>query len=113
MGFEQTGVPQYFLGGVPGLLAYGANEVRGDQYFLFRTGIQVPLAQPSTVRGGGFYGVGMYEIGKMYNAPGVSALPNDGAFGVITRTAFGPVFIGGSIGDTGHKSWFFSLGHLF
>ncbi len=60
-----------------------------------------------------FYGVGMYEIGKMKNAPGVSALPNDGAFGVIAQTAFGPVFIGGSIGDTGHKSWFFSLGHLF
>jgi NTE family protein len=55
----------------------------------------------------------MYEIGKMKNAPGVSALPNDGAFGVIAQTAFGPVFIGGSIGDTGHKSWFFSLGHLF
>ena len=113
MGFEQTGVPQYFLGGVPGLLAYGANEVRGDQYFLFRPGFKYRLLNLPPFVGGGFYGVAMYEIGKMYNAPGVSALPNDGVFGVITRTAFGPVFIGGSIGDTGHKSWFFSLGHIF
>jgi NTE family protein len=55
----------------------------------------------------------MYEIAKMYNAPGVSKLPNDGAGGVIVRSAFGPVFIGGSVGDTGHATWFFSLGHVF
>ena len=113
IGHEQTGVPQYFLGGTRGLLAYGANEVRGDQYFLFRTGYKYRLLSLPPFLGRGFYGVGMYEIGKMKNAPGVSALPNDGAFGVIAQTAFGPVFIGGSIGDTGHKSWFFSLGHLF
>ena len=49
----------------------------------------------------------------MYNAPDVSKLPNDGAAGVIARTALGPVFIGGSVGDTGHAKWFFSLGRVF
>ena len=29
------------------------------------------------------------------------------------NTAFGPVFIGGSVGDTGHSKWFFQLGRVF
>jgi NTE family protein len=113
MGFEQTGIPQYFLGGVPGLLAYGTNEVRGDQYFLFRSGYMHRLLNLPTFFGNGFYGVATYEVGKMYNAPGISDLPMDGALGVIARTRFGPVLIGGSVGDTGHSSWFFALGHIF
>ena len=113
MGNEQTGIPQYFLGGTGGLLAYGTNEVRGDQYFLFRPGYMHRLIALPPFVGGGVYATVLYEIGKMYDAPGVSKLPNDGAGGVIVRTAFGPVFIGGSVGDTGHATWFFSLGHLF
>ncbi len=113
MGHEQTGIPQYFLGGTKGLLAYGTNEVRGNQYFFFRSGYMHRLIALPPFVGGGVYAVGVYEIGKMYDAPGVSKLPNDGAGGIIVRTAFGPVFIGGSVGDTGHATWFFSLGHLF
>jgi NTE family protein len=113
MGYEQTGIPQYYLGGVDGLLAYGSNEVRGDQYFFFRSGYMHRLLSLPPFVGGGVYAMALYEIGKMYNAPGVSKLPNDGAGGILVRTAFGPVFIGGSVGDTGHATWFFSLGHTF
>ena len=70
VGFEQTGIPQYFLGGIPGLLAYGTNEVRGDQYFLFRPGYMHRLLNLPTFFGNGFYGVAMYEVGKMYNSSG-------------------------------------------
>ena len=49
----------------------------------------------------------------MFNAPGVSKLPTDGAAGAIVRTALGPMFFGGSVGDTGHGAWFFSLGRFF
>jgi NTE family protein len=49
----------------------------------------------------------------MYNAPGVSKLPTDGTAGVIARTALGPVFMGGSVGDTGHATWFCALGRVF
>ena len=49
----------------------------------------------------------------MYNDPGVSKLPNDGAAGFIARTPLGPLFIGGSVGDTGHATWFFDLGRVF
>jgi len=113
LGHEQTGLPQYFLGGTAGLFAYGQNEVRGNQFFLFRPGYLHNLFNLPPFLGGGVYAAAMYEIGKMYNAPGVSKLPNDGAAGVVAQTVLGPVFVGGSIGDTGHATWFFSLGRVF
>jgi len=113
MDYEHTGIPQFYLGGTSGLLGYGPNEVRGNQYFLFRPGYMHELIKLPPFIGNGVYGVAMYEIGKMYDAPGVSKLPNDGAAGVIVRTAFGPIFFGGSVGDTGHATWFYSVGHVF
>jgi NTE family protein len=113
LGYNQTGIPQYFLGGTAGLFAYGPNEVRGDQYYFFRAGYLHNLFTLPPFLGGGFYAVTFYEVGKMFNAPGVSRLPTDGAAGVIARTALGPVFIGGSVGDTGHATWFFALGRVF
>jgi NTE family protein len=113
LGYEQTGIPQYFLGGTAGLHAYGQNEVRGDQYFLFQAGYLRRLFNLPSFLAGGIYGIAFYEVGKMYNAPGVSKLPNDGAAGLIARTPLGPLFFGGSVGDTGHATWFFSLGHVF
>jgi NTE family protein len=113
IGYDRTGIPQYFLGGTGGLLAYGQNEVRGDQYYLFRAGYLHRLLRLPPFLGSSLYGVTLYEVGKMFNAPGVSKLPTDGAAGVIVRTAIGPVFLGGSVGDTGHATWFFSLGRVF
>lgn len=113
IGYDQTGIPQYFLGGTAGFLAYGQNEIRGDQYYLFRAGYLHRLLTLPPFLGTGVYAVTMYEVGKMFNAPGVSRLPTDGAAGVIMRTAIGPVFFGGSVGDTGHETWFFALGRVF
>ena len=113
IGYELTGIPQYFLGGTAGLYAYGQNEVRGDQYFLFRAGYLHRLATLPPFLGSAVYAVTFYEVGKMYNAPGVSRLPTDGAAGVIVRTAIGPLLLGGSVGDTGHANWFFALGRVF
>lgn len=113
LGYDRTGIPQYFLGGTAGLFAYGQNEVRGDQYYLFRAGYLHNLFRLPPFLGDAVYAVTFYEIGKMYGAPGVSRLPNDGAAGVIARTALGPLLIGASVGDTGHATWFFALGRVF
>jgi NTE family protein len=113
IGYDRTGIPQYFLGGTGGLLAYGQNEVRGDQYYLFRAGYLHRLFALPPFLGSGIYAVTFYEVGKMFNAPGVSRLPTDGAVGLIARTALGPLLIGGSVGDTGHANWFFALGRVF
>jgi NTE family protein len=113
IGYNATGIPQFLLGGTAGLYAYGQNEVRGNQYYLFRTGYLHRIFTLPTFLGSGVYAATFYEVGKMYNAPGVSRLPTDGAVGLIAQTAVGPMLIGGSVGDTGHSTWFFSLGRVF
>jgi NTE family protein len=113
IGYERTGIPQYFLGGTGGLLAYGQNEVRGNQYFFARAGYLHKLVALPPFVGRALYAITFYEVGKMYNAPGVSRLPTDGVAGFIVQTALGPVLIGGSVGDTGHANWFFAMGRVF
>ena len=58
-----------------------------------------------------------YEIGKVNGATSTGAplprLPDDMSAGFLAETVFGPIFIGGSYGDTGHQKWFFRLGRVF
>jgi NTE family protein len=113
-GYRNTGDPQFFLGGVGRLTAYGLNELLGNQYFVGRVGYLKEVATLPTFVGKGVYLIGYGEVGKMYGDPlGAPRLSGDGAAGLIADTAFGPVFIGGSVGDTGHHKWFFQLGRVF
>jgi NTE family protein len=113
-GFRHTGDPQFFLGGVGRLSAYGLNELLGDQYFVGRAGyLRKVFTLPAFV-GKQVYLVGYAELGKMYDDPfPAPRLSADGAAGLLAETAFGPVFVGGSVGDTGHRKWFFQLGRVF
>jgi NTE family protein len=112
-GYEGTGTPQFFLGGPLRLSAYGTNELFGNQYYTFRIGYLHEIASLPPFLGKKVYAVGTYEFGKMYGFADQSKFPNDIAAGVIAQTAFGPFFIGGSIGDSGHQKWFFQLGRVF
>jgi NTE family protein len=113
--FDSThvGVPQFFLGGPSRLSAYGTNELFGNQYYYFRAGYLHDLLTLPTFVGKKVYAIGAYEFGKMYGAPGASRFPNDIAAGVLAETSVGPLLIGGSVGDSGHRKWFFQLGHVF
>jgi NTE family protein len=112
-GSTNIGVPQFFLGGVSHLSAYGTNELFGNQYYYGRAGyLRRVLALPPFV-GRDVYAIGAYELGKMYGAVNSSKFPNDGAVGLLANTALGPFFFGASVGDTGHAKWFFELGHVF
>lgn len=113
-GYRNTGDPQFFLGGVGRLTAYGLNELLGNQFFVGRVGYLREIATLPPFVGKNVYLVGYGEVGKMYGDPfGAPRLSGDGAAGVIADTAFGPIFIGGSAGDTGHYKWFFQLGRVF
>ncbi len=59
------------------------------------------------------YVTGSADIGKLCNDPNAPRLSGDGTVGLIAITAVGPLFIGGSVGDTGHQKWFFRLGRAF
>jgi NTE family protein len=110
---KSTGIPQFFLGGPLRLSAYGINEFQGNQYYLFRAGFVHDLLTLPPFVGKKVYAVGAYEIGKMYGVTADSNLPNDVAAGFLAETAVGPFFIGGSVGDSGHRKWFFQLGRVF
>jgi len=113
-GFGNTGTPLYFLGAPGRLSAYGTNELYGDQYYLVQGGYFRDLFSLPPFVGKKVYALGTYEFAKMYNFPHAeSGFPNDFAAGVVAETAFGPLFIGGSIGDSGHRKWFFQLGKVF
>lgn len=112
-GSTRVGVPQFFLGGPGRLSAYGTNELFGNQYYYARTGYLHRVFTLPPFVGREVYAIGAYEFGKMYDAPNASKFPNDGEVGVIAETVAGPLFMGASVGDTGHAKWFFQLGHVF
>jgi NTE family protein len=106
-------VPQFFLGGPLRLGAYGTNELYGNQYYLFRIGYLHDLFTLPPFLGKKIYAIGSYEFAKMYGFQQASALPNDVNVGVLAETAFGPLVIGGSYGDSGHRKLYFQLGRVF
>jgi NTE family protein len=114
-GYHNIGAPQFFLGGVNRLSAYGLNELLGNQYFYGRFGYLRKVFTLPPFVGKQVYLLGQGEIGKMYGDPfpNTPKLSGGGALGLVAETALGPVFIGGAAGDTGHYKWFFQLGRVF
>jgi NTE family protein len=112
-GVTSTGIPQFFLGGPERLSAYGQNEFQGNQYYLWRAGYLHDLLTLPPFVGKKVYVVASYEIGKIYGVTKGSDLPDDVSAGFLAETALGPFFIGGSVGDSGHRKWFFQLGRVF
>jgi len=113
-GTRDTGpVPQFFLGGPLRLSAYGTNELFGNQYYLLRAGYLHDLFTLPPFLGKKIYAIASYEVGKMYGFPLQTAFPNDVAAGVLAETAVGPLVIGASYGDSGHRKWYFQLGRVF
>ena len=111
---RETGpVPQFFLGGPLRLGAYGTNELFGNQYYLFRLGYLHDLFTLPPFLGKKIYAIGSYEFAKMYGFSAQSGFPNDISAGVLAETAFGPLVIGGSFGDAGHRKLYFQLGRVF
>jgi len=112
-GIHDISFPLFFLGAPLRLSAYGTNELYGQQYYLFRAGYLRELLTLPPFFGKKVYIVSSYEVAKMYRFSPETGFPNDVEAGVVAETAFGPLFIGGSVGDSGHQKWFFQLGRVF
>jgi len=106
--------PPFFLGGPNFLSAYGLHELFGNEYFFARGGYLHKVFTLPTFVGKQVYFSGAGEFGKIYGDPNpVPKFSCDLVGGFIGETALGPVFVGGSIGDSGHYKWFFQLGRVF
>jgi NTE family protein len=113
LGFTNNGLPSFSLGNPLRLAAYGTNEFLTNQFFYGRAGYVHRVYASESVLGGGIYVTGSYELAKPYGIPGAPTLPMDATAGVILDYAVGPIFLGGSVGESGHRKLFFYLGKLF
>ena len=113
--FQHVGSPPpFFLGGPNQLSAYGVHELFGNQYFFARGGYLHKIFTLPPFVGKQVYLSGAGEFGKMYGDPfPIPKFSADVVGGFVAETSLGPVFIGGSLGDTGHQKWFFQLGRIF
>jgi NTE family protein len=112
-GEHNIGAPIFTLGSPLRLSAYGTNELFGTQYYLFRAGYIHDLLTLPPFVGRKVYFLSAYEFGKMYGFSPESKFPTDVTAGIVAETSLGPLFVGGSVGDTGHQKWFFQLGKIF
>lgn len=110
---SNPGVSLFFLGSPGRLSAYGRNELHGDQYFLNRLGVFKQIKNPAPITDGRIYLLCQFEVAKVDGYGNSRRVPLDVNAGVIVRTILGPLFLGGSIGDSGHRKWFFQLGPVF
>ena len=94
--------------------AYGTNEYLTNQYFLVQPAFLFKLRELSPILKQNMYLFSMYEAGKAYGQPSsTAAVAHDATLGVLFQTVFGPVFFGGSIGDSQHRRAFFKVGQFF
>jgi NTE family protein len=106
-----TGIPPFQLGGVTRFVAFGTNELITDQYYLFQTGYIRTLRKLPPLLGSTIDFLGLFEVGKTFQPP--FKLPGDVAAALVMNTLFGPVEIGGAVGNYGHGKFFFQVGRIF
>ncbi len=112
----KTGIPTFSLGGTQRLVAYGTNELLADQYFLFQLGYIRQLLKLPPLVGDTLDFIGMYELGKTYQLPNATnppELPNDVVGAFVVNTIFGPLEVGGVVGNYGRGKFFFQIGRIF
>lgn len=111
---KDTGFPPFSLGGPLRLGAYGTNELLTNQYFLLQPAFLCKLWEISPLLKQNIYLLSMYEAGKAYDqTPSATKVAQDATLGVLFQTLFGPMFFGGSIGDSQHRKFFFKVGRFF
>jgi len=101
------------LGGPQLLGSYGLNEILARNYALATVGLLHEVKSQPNLLGSKVYLAGLIQGGRTYDIFDDLRYPVNGTGAVILRTLFGPVFIGASYGDRGHRKWFFGLGKLF
>jgi NTE family protein len=113
------GLPVFSIGGAHLFAAYGTNEILTNEYGYGQLGYLRELAKLPPFLGGSLYLLGRLEGGVYERVdtplgqPAQYRHPADGAAGLIVNTIFGPVLIGGAVGDSGRYRFFFSLGRVF
>ena len=99
--------PAFSLGGPFNMSSLAVWQQRGNRYYQGSTAILRSIASSHT------YGAFGVEAGKAFLNFNQALPVYDGVLGVVSRTPFGGVFIGGSLGTDGNRKVFFRVGRLF
>ncbi len=113
--FAQDAPPeqQFALGGPLRLGALGRGELRGNHYLLSGLGYLHALAKLPPLLGGKVYASSWYEVGGAFQNIASARFFNNISGGVVVVTRFGPVALGGSLGEGGRARLYFSFGRFF
>jgi NTE family protein len=111
--YNQGGVPPFFLGGIPDLLAYGSNEFPTDQYAIFKAGYLRNLWRLPPFVGDRVYALLDGEGGLVTRRNMADAHPVDLAGALVIKTMIGPIAVGGAYGAGGHHKFFYQIGKIF
>ena len=112
LGYVNNGLPLFSLGTPLRLAAYGTNELRTNQFAYGGVGYVHRIYEFKAL-GGAIYVNGAFEVAKVYGVPGAPDLPRDGVAGVILNSIVGPLYVAGTLGNAGHKKFFFYMGRIF
>ena len=104
---------RFTLGGPWRLSASSIDEYRGTDIAILRGGYMRRLVNLPSALGQGVWGSFTYEGGQVWSPERRMIRRQDGVAGIVIPTSFGVITAAGSIGDSGHRKLFFSLGRLF
>jgi NTE family protein len=111
--FDEGGVPPFFLGGIPDLIAFGSNEFPTDQYVLLKAGYLRSLWRLPPFVGDRIFALGEVEGGFVDRRLQDTAHPVDVTGALVIKTMLGPISFGGAYGSGGHHKIFYQIGKIF
>jgi len=112
-GNNLVGVPVFSLGGPISFPAYGTNEILTNQYSIVTLGYLRELKTLPPLLGNKVYFDGRFDVGTFEKVTNGTRIPGDVAGSILISTIFGPVVVGGSVGDSGHHRIYFGVGKVF
>ena len=112
-GYQGLGFPLFMLGSTTRMSAYGTNEILTNQYWLVQAGYIHKLMSMPPMTGKNLYLTSGFELAKPYHTSQVSRFPMDIRVSLVAQTLLGPIQVGTSFGDSGHRKFFFQVGRVF
>lgn len=106
-------INRFTLGGTLRLSAYTRDQFIGNNYLFTSGGYLREVYSLPSIIGGKVYAFGGIETGGAFDRLANSNYFSNVTGGVIVATAFGPISVGGALGEGGQRKIFFSLGRIF
>ena len=103
----------FSLGGPVRMSAFDNDELTGANFAFAGVGYLRQLPRLPAWVGGRAYLATWVEAGSAFDAHADRTWHGDVSAGVIVDSIIGPVFVGGSVGPSGHRRLYISLGPLF